>query len=99
MAGSKNMLLSFAFEVLEVHRVEFRCDSRNTRSATGIEWLGARFKGILRGHRAAPGGGRSDTAVFSLLSEEWPRVREDFLRRLAPFAVAEEYPLRAFAAL
>ena len=70
--ASKHMLLAYAYEVLEVHRVAFRCDARNTRSATAIERLGAQFEGILRGHRAAPGGGRADTAVFSILSQEWP---------------------------
>ncbi|SDP11539.1 Protein N-acetyltransferase, RimJ/RimL family [Arthrobacter sp. ok909] len=95
--ASKHMLLAHAFEVLEVHRVAFRCDARNTRSATAIERLGARFEGILRGHRAAPGGGRSDTAVFSILSPEWPQVREDLRRRLAPFAVGGDCALRAFA--
>lgn len=74
-------------------RVAFRCDARNTRSATAIERLGAQFEGVLRGHRAAPGGGRADTAVFSILSQEWPHVREDLRRRLAPFAVGADYSL------
>ena len=54
--ASKHMLLAYAYEVLEVDRVAFRCDARNTRSATAIERLGAQFEGVLRGHRAAPGG-------------------------------------------
>ena len=52
--ASKHMLLAYAYEVLEVHRVAFRCDARNTRSATAIERLGAQFEGILRGHRRRP---------------------------------------------
>ena len=66
-------------------------DARNTRSATAIERLGARFEGILRGHRTAPAGGRSDIAVFSILTQEWPQVRADLRRRLAPFAVEDDY--------
>lgn len=97
--ASKNMLLAHAFDALAVRRVAFRCDARNTRSAAAIERLGAQFEGVLRGHRVAPGGGRSDTAVFSILSGEWPRVRELLARRLAPFAVAEDYAVRTFAAL
>ena len=96
--ASKHMLLAYAYEVLEVDRVAFRCDARNTRSATAIERLGAQFEGVLRGHRAAPGGGRADTAVFSILSQEWPQVREDLRRRLAPFAVGADYALGSFAA-
>lgn len=96
--ASKHMLLAYAYEVLEVDRVAFRCDARNTRSATAIERLGAQFEGVLRGHRAAPGGGRADTAVFSILSQEWPHVREDLRRRLAPFAVGADYSLGSSAA-
>jgi len=96
--ASKHMLLAYAYDVLEVHRVAFRCDARNTRSAAAIERLGAQFEGILRGHRAAPGGERADTAVFSILSQEWAQVREDLRRRLAPFAVGADYGLSSFSA-
>jgi RimJ/RimL family protein N-acetyltransferase len=96
--ASKHLLLTYAYEVLGVHRVAFRCDARNTRSATAIERLGARFEGVLRGHRSAPDGGRADTAVFSILSNEWPQVREDLRRRLAPFAVGAGCALHDFAA-
>lgn len=96
--ASKHMLLVHAFDALEVHRVAFRCDTRNTRSAAAIERLGARFEGVLRGHRAAPGGGRADTAVYSILSQEWPRAREDLRRRLAPFALGTEDAVPTLAA-
>lgn len=101
--ASKHMLLAYAFDVLDVHRVSFRCDARNTRSASAIERLGATFEGVLRGYRRAPGGGRSDTAVFSILQHEWPSVRAGLERRLAPFAVADGwrtgYAGRTLAAL
>ena len=92
------MLLAYAYEVLEVHRVAFRCDARNTRSATAIERLGAQFEGVLRGHRAAPGGGRADTAIFSILSQEWPQVREDLRRRARPLRRRRRLGLSSFAA-
>ncbi|WP_426998896.1 GNAT family N-acetyltransferase [Pseudarthrobacter sp. N5] len=97
--ASKHMLLAYAFDVLAVHRVAFRCDARNTRSAAAIERLGATFEGVLRGHRTAPDGGRSDTAVFSILQQEWPPVRLRLQERLAPFAWPHDYAERAFAAL
>jgi RimJ/RimL family protein N-acetyltransferase len=65
--GSKHALLAYAFDVLEVHRVAFRCDARNLRSAAAIERLGATFEGVLRGHRNASDGSRADSAVFSIL--------------------------------
>jgi RimJ/RimL family protein N-acetyltransferase len=87
--ASKHLLLSYAFDILAVHRVAFRCDATNTRSAGAIARLGASYEGTLRSHRLAHDGGRSDTAVFSILRHEWPDVREGLLERLAPFALPE----------
>ncbi len=84
--ASKHALLAFAFEVLLVERVAFRCDARNERSATAIERLGATFEGVLRSHRTAPDGSRADCAVFSILRTEWPDVQRNLHRRLEPFA-------------
>ncbi|MBO1267484.1 GNAT family N-acetyltransferase [Arthrobacter cavernae] len=88
--ASKHLLLSYAFEVLDVHRVAFRCDTRNTRSANAIARLGAQYEGTLRGHRLAPDGSRADTAVFSILRPEWPEVRGKLLERLALYSVTLE---------
>jgi RimJ/RimL family protein N-acetyltransferase len=85
--ASKHALLTFAFGVLHVQRVAFRCDARNVRSAAAIERLGATFEGVLRSHRTAPDGTRADSAVFSILRPEWPSVQRDLQRRLEPFAL------------
>ncbi|MGO4189840.1 GNAT family N-acetyltransferase [Pseudarthrobacter sp. TAF60_1] len=84
--ASKHALLTFAFEVLHVQRVAFRCDARHVRSAAAIERLGATFEGVLRSHRTAPDGSRADSAVFSILRPEWPSVQRGLQRRLEPFA-------------
>lgn len=89
--AAKQLLLAYSFDVLDVHRVAFRCDARNTRSASAIQRLGASYEGTLRGHRFAPDGGRCDTAVFSILRDEWPNVRESLLGRLAPFEVPDNH--------
>jgi RimJ/RimL family protein N-acetyltransferase len=103
--ASKHALLTFAFDVLHVERVAFRCDARNARSAAAIERLGATFEGVLRSHRTAPDGTRADSAVFSILQAEWPAVQRHLQHRLAPFAEedgpgsAPVYARRTFAAL
>lgn len=103
--ASKHALLAFAFEGLHVQRVAFRCDARNVRSAAAIERLGATFEGVLRSHRLAPDGTRADSAVFSVLGQEWPVVQQRLQHRLAPFALAGDHPggtdyaRRTFAAL
>ncbi len=90
--AAKQLLLSYAFDVLGVHRVGFRCDARNTRSAAAIRRLGASYEGTLRGHRFAPDGGRCDTDVYSILSHEWPPLREVLLDRLMPFEQPAQLP-------
>jgi RimJ/RimL family protein N-acetyltransferase/L-ascorbate metabolism protein UlaG (beta-lactamase superfamily) len=79
----KLLMLEHAFDVLGLHRVALRCDARNARSASAIERLGARREGVLRGHRLAADGVRSDTRVFSILAPEWPGVRARLTQRLA----------------
>jgi RimJ/RimL family protein N-acetyltransferase len=48
-----------------------------------MERLGATFEGIHRKHRLIAGIGVRDTAWYSVLDDEWPRVREGLLARLA----------------
>jgi RimJ/RimL family protein N-acetyltransferase len=63
-------------------RVKLQADSLNDRSRAAIAKLGATFEGVLRRHRLRADGTWSGTAVFSVLAEEWPQVREGLLARL-----------------
>jgi RimJ/RimL family protein N-acetyltransferase len=56
-------------------RIEFRVDTRNARSMRALEKLGAMKEGILRRNRVTWTGYVRDTAVFSILADEWPRTR------------------------
>jgi RimJ/RimL family protein N-acetyltransferase len=78
----KYLLLRHAFEEWGMQRVALRADARNTRSIGAILRLGATAEGVLRSHRVAPDGSRGDTAYFSILADEWPRVRDGLLARL-----------------
>lgn len=71
---AKRLLLGRAFAG-GVDRVQFRVDAINARSRAAVTKLGARFEGILRHDRIVWTGRRRDTAVFSILAEEWPAVR------------------------
>ena len=86
----KLMLLRHAFEVLELRRVALRCDARNTRSRAAILRLGAQEEGRLRAHRIAPDGSEGDTLYFSILSDEWPGVRDGLEDRLTAFTAVSE---------
>ncbi|TJZ94925.1 GNAT family N-acetyltransferase [Dermacoccus nishinomiyaensis] len=53
---AKLLLMEYAFDTLNVHRVALRCDSRNTRSHGAIARLGAKYEGTLRNYRPAADG-------------------------------------------
>ncbi|WP_129843447.1 GNAT family protein [Streptomyces sp. RFCAC02] len=87
---AKYLLFRHAFETWGVARVDLKTDARNARSRAAIEAVGARFEGVLRNWSRSwvPGedGLLRDSAVFSIVAEEWPRCREALERRLARIA-------------
>ena len=83
---AKLLLLTQAFDRWRVDRVAIATDERNERSRRAIERLGARYEGVLRHHRpsTAPGeeGRPRNTALYSIIDDEWPAVRQHLLDRL-----------------
>lgn len=79
---SKLLLLTYAFETLEVIAVEFRTHWHNQRSRQAISRLGARQDGVLRNHRIMANGIKRDTVVFSILDSEWAGVKQHLEFRL-----------------
>lgn len=78
----KLLLLQYAFEVLQVNRVEFFIDSRNARSRAAVKKLGATEEGILRQHIILEDGFIRDTVVYSILKSEWPAVLSNISKRI-----------------
>ncbi|MBT2677928.1 GNAT family N-acetyltransferase [Bacillus sp. ISL-35] len=72
---TKFLMLQYAFENLDVNRVQFCTDSRNVRSQTAIARLGASKEGVLRKHRIIADGYVRDTVVFSIINDEWLKVK------------------------
>jgi RimJ/RimL family protein N-acetyltransferase len=66
----KYLLLSLAFDTLEMERVEFRADAKNDRSIAAMKSIGCTPEGILRSNCASPNG-RRDSIVLSILRKEW----------------------------
>lgn len=78
----KYLLLGHAFDTLGMIRVQLKTDSRNTRSQTAIERLGAVKEGILRNHVILPDGYVRHSVLYSITDAEWPAIKnrlEDFL--------------------
>lgn len=71
----KYLLLSHCFETLSTIRVEFKTDSRNTRSQRAIERLGAVKEGVRRNHRILSDGYIRDSVYYSIILQEWRSVK------------------------
>ena len=80
---SKYLLLSYLFDDNDAIAAEFRTHSMNTASRRAIERLGAKQDGVLRSHQIRADGTLRDTAVYSIITPEWPAVRANLRSRLA----------------
>lgn len=80
---AKLLMLTHAFETLELNRVEFITDYLNNTSRNAILRLGAKQEGILRNHMVMPNGRVRDSVLFSIIKYEWPGVKQNLLYKLA----------------
>jgi len=71
----KYQLLRLGFESLGLARIQLKTDALNTRSRRAIERIGATFEGVLRRYQHTQTGRIRDTAMYSIIVEEWPAVR------------------------
>ncbi|MEM7185469.1 MAG: GNAT family protein [Bacteroidota bacterium] len=78
----KYLLLKYAFETLEVERVEFRADANNQRSIAAMKSIGCIEEGILRNH-CQGSDGRRDSIILSIIASEWPEVQKRLEDRIA----------------
>ena len=80
---AKLLLLGHAFDRCGFGRVRIQTDVLNERSRGAILRLGATFEGVTRRDSRRADGTWRDSAVHSILVEEWPTVRSGLLDRLA----------------
>lgn len=78
----KFALLSYAFEVMKMERVEAKTDFLNERAKAGLLKIGMIPEGVLRSHMVMPGGRRRDSAYYSILKSEWPERKQSFFSHL-----------------
>jgi len=79
---AKLLLLAHAFDTWGVRAVRLQTDARNARSRAAIERIGCTLDGVLRADRPAADGAVRDSAVFSMLADEWPAARAALVARL-----------------
>ncbi|HEY3331551.1 MAG TPA: GNAT family protein [Capsulimonadaceae bacterium] len=78
----KLLLLTYCFENLGFIRVQLKTDARNERSQQAIERLGAIREGVLRKHRILNDGYIRDSVYYSIVDDEWPKVKANLVRKL-----------------
>lgn len=84
-AATESMFLMMrrSFDELGYRRYEWKCDSLNAPSRSAALRYGFTFEGIFR--QAVVYKGRSrDTAWYSIIDSEWPRIRAAFEAWLDP---------------
>jgi RimJ/RimL family protein N-acetyltransferase len=71
------LMMNRVFGELLYRRYEWKCNSLNHASRTAASRLGFSFEGVLRQNAVVKGRNR-DTACFSIMDFEWPRLQQAF---------------------
>jgi RimJ/RimL family protein N-acetyltransferase len=77
------LMARYAFDELGYRRYEWKCNALNAKSRAAAERFGFIFEGVFRQHMIIKGRSR-DSAWFSMLAEEWPKVRKALETWLSP---------------
>ena len=83
----KLLLLTHAFETLNLNRVALQTHAKNQRSRTAILAIGATFEGIHRDCRIQQDGTIRSSAFYSIIKPEWPDVKSALLAKLTTPAI------------
>jgi len=82
---AKFSMLSYAFDVLDWERVEIKTDNLNERAKQGLRKIGAKEEGVLRSHMQMPLNRRRDSVFFSILKDEWPKIKSSIFKEITSF--------------
>ncbi|KAI1704542.1 acetyltransferase (GNAT) domain-containing protein [Ditylenchus destructor] len=77
------LFMSYAFDELGYRRYEWKCNNENKKSKRAAQRFGFTPEGVFRQHRVFKGQNR-DSAYFSVLDSEWPRLKAAYEKWLSP---------------
>lgn len=77
------LMMRRVFDELGYRRYEWKCDALNAPSCSAAQRLGFTYEGTFRQATHYKGRNR-DTAWYSILDSEWPRIRDAFEAWLSP---------------
>ena len=73
-------MLQYAFESLNLERVEFKTDVLNLQARKALKKIGAIEEGILRSHTLMTNNRRRDTIYYSILKNEWLQMKKSIFK-------------------
>lgn len=76
--AAKFALLSFAFEVMKMERVEIKTDNLNERAKAALLKVGMKPEGVFRSHMLMHVGRRRDSIYYSIIRSEWEERKTHF---------------------
>lgn len=79
---AKFALLSYAFEVMQMERVEVKTDNLNERAKAALRKIGMQQEGVLRSHMQMHSNRRRDSVYYGVLKNEWEYVKQTFFSEL-----------------
>jgi RimJ/RimL family protein N-acetyltransferase len=71
----KYLMLKYAFETIDIERVEIKTDVLNLPARKALLRIGAQEEGVLRSHSLMTHGRRRDTIYYSILRSEWEAIK------------------------
>jgi len=78
----KFLMMQYAFETLNMKRVEFKTDFLNSRARKALIKIGCTEEGVLRSHTLMHNGRRRDTVFYSILDTEWENIKSKIINLL-----------------
>jgi RimJ/RimL family protein N-acetyltransferase len=78
----KLLLITYAFETLDIVRLQLLTSDQNFRSQKAIQKIGGVFEGVLRNERIRHTGLPRNSAFYSILDTEWESARAKILDQL-----------------
>lgn len=81
--NAKFAMMQYAFEVLHFERVEFKTGVLNLRARKGLEKVGGIEEGVLRSHSLLWNGRRRTSVFYSVLKDEWPKLKSSIFAKIA----------------
>jgi RimJ/RimL family protein N-acetyltransferase len=76
----KFLLLTFAFETLQLNRVELKTSSLNLRSQKAMLKIGAVQEGTFRRNMINDDGTIRDSVYFSFIKDEWEETKQNIFK-------------------